>query len=301
MRTGQALGIAIALAVASPASAQADAPATYGPSSDWAVDYGEDYCRLLRSFSNGDKDITLAMERIQPGPTVRIMLLGDGIGTSRRAATFGYSFTPEREGREARILQARTADGGSIYNLGTVYMAKVSESATREAQRNLRGRYSREAEKAFGESIDGVLIDGGVSEPVWLETGELGAPLEALQVCADELVQSWGLDAERHRNLRRPVIPANELGGWLPAGTIPPSDLRLLAGSQNVVRLMIDASGMPKDCAIHFPSLDAAVNQKVCASLMEKARFEPARDVSNTPIDSYWMTELIFLAGPPRG
>ena len=43
----------VAAAIAAPALAQDSAPAPYTPASAWSLDYGDDYCRLARSFSDG--------------------------------------------------------------------------------------------------------------------------------------------------------------------------------------------------------------------------------------------------------
>ena len=87
------LGCAVVGMLAS-TTAQAQDGAAFRPVGGWTADYGEDYCRLIRTFSNGNDEVSLALERTQPGSPMRLIMVGDGIKTFRGADQIGFSFTP---------------------------------------------------------------------------------------------------------------------------------------------------------------------------------------------------------------
>ena len=214
MKGSLSVAALLGMNIAQPVLAQEDAARHFVPSTDWALDYGEDYCRLMRGFSNGEDELTLALDRIQPGPVVRMMVSGSVLSTGRRARSMGVRFDADNDARQVPILKADGANGTAVYNLGDLYVAPVAASRTREDQRALRSRYSRTEEAAFGKSIESISFEG-IADPIVLDTGELGGPVEALQACADELVTYWELDIDKRRNARRPVVPANDVLYWL--------------------------------------------------------------------------------------
>jgi hypothetical protein len=103
----------LALAAASllaPSGAQAQ-EAVFRPVGGWTADFGDDYCRLIRNFSDGSHQVQMALERTQPGPWTRILLVGDGITPFRGADTIAYTFTPGGNEFRGRYIKSETADG----------------------------------------------------------------------------------------------------------------------------------------------------------------------------------------------
>ena len=93
--------MAIAGLLVSPA-VQAQDAAVFRPSSAWAADYGDEYCGLVREFTNGEDTITLAFQRVQPGADTQLMLIGDAIKTFRGAEELGWHFLPNDAERKSR-------------------------------------------------------------------------------------------------------------------------------------------------------------------------------------------------------
>ena len=60
------LGLAAAGLLASPA-AQAQDEAVFRPAGTWTADYGDDYCRLIRTFTDGTREVSLALELHEAG------------------------------------------------------------------------------------------------------------------------------------------------------------------------------------------------------------------------------------------
>ncbi|WP_120076295.1 hypothetical protein [Aurantiacibacter odishensis] len=82
-----------------PAPAQDSSPRVFEASGPWTADFGEDYCRLVLSLRSDADETTLAFERIQPGPAMRVLIIGDSIRSFRGADTIGYHFASSRDQR----------------------------------------------------------------------------------------------------------------------------------------------------------------------------------------------------------
>ncbi|HEY6814419.1 MAG TPA: hypothetical protein VI168_02655 [Croceibacterium sp.] len=286
------------LAVAPAARAQ-DAP--FKLSGQWAVDFGDDYCRLAGDFSNGEDTISLGMERIQPGAFLRLMLSGDAIRPFRGASQLGYHFLPAGTSQKAAYFRMPTADGKEYLFIDNLTLAPMVFTPPVPGQPPAPPPvYSRQGEQDSAGGITGIRIEEGLVKPVQIEASHLPAAIAVLQQCADDLLKTWGLDAEKHKTLTVPAIPNFSPDGWLPAGMISFGDFAKFTGNGNQVRLLIDAAGKPTACTIHTPTLDRALNDRICSTLMEKASFQPAKDAAGAAMASYWFGSPMFL-GPPMG
>src|SRR6478609_6014362 len=111
------VAVAGILAAPLPAAAQ-DSQLVFKPTGQWSLDYGDDYCRLARTFSDGTDELALAIERIEPGPMARLILVSNGIKPFRTAQEIGWHFTPSDPERKSRYTRSTTADQKQFYNLG---------------------------------------------------------------------------------------------------------------------------------------------------------------------------------------
>jgi hypothetical protein len=298
----------LVLASAVPLKAQ-DSVAVFRPAGPWTADFGDDYCRLSRNFSTGSDTVSLAFERVRPGTTTNLILVGNGIKIFRTADELGLTFLPAQAERSLRYVRSQTPDGKQYLNFGNVTLAPapVFTPGARPAgpppasAGGAGGRppgppaYDRAAEQAVGKTITGVAMAKGLTAPVRIETGDLGEPFHVLQQCADDLVKSWGVDPAVAA-----AIPEGGGAGWLPQNTIPFVDFGKFGGGANQVRLMVDASGKPTKCVIFRPTLAQALNDKVCSLLMQNGKFIPARNAAGEAVPSYWMGSPQFL-GPAFG
>lgn len=291
--------LSLALAPVAPASAQDAAPSPYTPATAWSLDYGDDYCRLARSFSNSvGGEVALAMERIQAAPLMRLILVGPGLSVYRSAEEINYRFLPDGGPTPpARFARSETADGQVWLNLGTVSIVPLELPAPGEEPKP----FDRAAEQEAAGKVTAIRFQGGLTEPITIETGSLEQPIAALQACADELLTHWELDAAKHQAMTRPAYPDGDTSSWLPRGTIDFGDFGKLAAGANEVRLMVDRVGKVTDCDVHWPSLGDATNRKICNALAKNAAFKPALDAEGNPMASYFTISPLFLMGPPPG
>lgn len=299
-----------AMTLAAPANAQ-ETPLVFDGAGDWTADFGEDYCRLLRTFSNGDDSITLAFERIQPGPNMRILAIGDAFRTFRGADRIGYDFAP----RDAEppfppstdFATSATGDGSRLTILSFVSMQQLPVFNQAFQPRDGDGSeelpqfpgYDPASEVEDARSIHTLAFDDGMARPLHFELGPMGDVMQVLQQCTSSLVASWGLDPDRHATMQRGAFPAQ--GALIGRSTVPFDQFARLAGNYNQVRVMVDASGEATGCHIHFPTLEANVNERICEEVIENADFSPAIDAEGNAMDSYWLAPVFVLFGPPPG
>lgn len=287
------LAVAGMIAAPLPAAAQ-DAGKVFKPTGQWALDYGDDYCRLARSFSDGEDDLALAIERIDPGPSARLVLISNALKPFRSADEIGWHFTPADPERKARYTHSVTGDGKQYYNLGPFTVAPF----TLPAPGTPPPVFDRAKEQAAAKGKTGLVLDSGLNTPIAVETGDLAAPIAALQACADDLAKSWGLDPAKLQGETAAAVAEKNGSGWLPQGTVAFTDFGKLGGGANQVRLMVDATGKATSCAIHWATLDATANDKICKTALANARFTPAKDAAGQPMAGYWIGSPMFM-GPP--
>jgi len=288
----------LAAFVAPTAQLHAQDAKRFQPSSAWALDYGDDYCRLMRDFSDGKETIGLFIERTQPGPFMRLIVVGD-IPLFRGSEEIGYRLAPSGAERKVPRLRSVTQDGEQYLNLGPATFADMPVPAP-GAPPAIPAPYTPQGEIAAATQVTGIALQQGLTSPALIETGPMGEAAGALQTCADDLVASWGLDADKHKGLTRPVMPAGPTAGWITSNTIPFEDFSKLSGGNNELRVMVDQAGTPTSCHIQWPTLGEATNRKICTAVMENGAFMPALDQSGQPMDSYWTTSVFFLM-PPFG
>ncbi|WAT17253.1 hypothetical protein OZN62_09960 [Aurantiacibacter sp. MUD11] len=310
-----------ALAAAASATALGTAPAVaqdaeaqvFQPTGTWTADFGEDYCRLLRTYSDGNDQLTVAFERIQPGPFMRMLIIGDSFRTFRGAERIGYGFDPLGTNASSDLATSQTGDGQRLSILGTVSLndqpkfnrvfqaREGAEEASPEPEAvedtpQFPG-YDPAAELERAGQVTSMTFDEGMRRDLRIETGNLAPAMEVMQNCAKDLLRVWGIDPERHQNLSRGAFPTQ--GRLISNRTVPFDQFARLTGNYNQVRIMIDAEGAATSCHIHFPTLEANVNERICDQVMENASFYPALDADGQPTASYWLVPVFVLFGPP--
>jgi len=288
------------LALASLTLALAPLPAqaeegVFTPSGGWTADYGDDYCRLVRTFSDGKDQLSLALERLQPGAQVRMIMVGDGLKPFRGADQIAYQFAPSGAAGKARYVRSQTADGKQFVSFDPVFLAALTPPAP-----GTPPVYSREREQETARGVTGIALAEGLTTPVRIETGSLRAPIAAMQACADDLLKVWGLDPDKHKTMTAAARLNPNADGVLPQGTIPFSEFGKFGGGANQVRLLIGADGRVTACTIYSPSLSQSLNDKICSLAKERATFQPAKDADGQAMASVWMGSPMFL-GPPLG
>lgn len=297
--------------------AQSADSSTFEQSGPWALEFGDDFCQLAGTFSNGEDEIALALERVSADNAARLVLVGNSIRSYRTAQEIGYSYLPSGSERVARYIRSETPEGRAYYNLGmiaigpdpfAIFSAAPGEQAAPPPPAAdgtpavfAQPPYDRAAEQEYANGITGISFGEGLQSDFRINTGSMRAPVAALQSCMDDLLLSWGLDWEKHRAMTQRAAPVGPAYEWIPGGIVGFQDWEAFAGARNSFRVMIDAAGNPTSCHVHWPSLPARKNEQICDGIMENGSFTPALDGEGQPMASYWSVDYLFGLTEPFG
>jgi len=247
----------LALTFAGTASAQRPAP-----EGRWVVNWAEQRCTLSRRGIGEDAPaiaVTSALGVSQP----QLMFLNMAIDTSGLAQSTPIEIVlfPGGERRSGKVDRHYRAMGERSLVVdveGDDFMDAFARSEAVALERNGR----RLAELAY---------------PI------AGQAVEALRVCNDDLLTSWGIDMVARRALSRLPRSANA-GRSVGNLDYPRSALR--AGEQGsvVVRLRVDPDGRVGECVPVSSSGSGALDRQTCSIYTHRVRFEPALDAEGHPV-----------------
>ena len=292
MRISAILAVGMALAgLSSPVCAKPVEPVVFKPTDKWNIDYSEDSCALRRNFSDGKRRISLEMRQFSPDITFYLTLASEDIKMDSGIPRAGFApGTPMRAITPPLYLRYSPKVTGMQWQDRLLTPEEVN-AAAKGAYWDSTIRDHREAQ------VTGLNL-GGRLPPMFVETGEMHRPMEAMRTCLDELMTHWGIDAKAHRTLSR-AVTAFEWEKWVPkvAATYPVA--MLFEGKSGVVRvrLIVDETGKPVSCHLQMKSQDTAFEKTACDRLMKFARFTPALDAAGKPITSYWTNTIQYLFG----
>ena len=128
-----------------------------------------------------------------------------------------------------------------------------------------------------------ILGDG--QELAELPIGGIAAGIRALNSCIDESLRRWGVDPRARAALsRQPAPPGGRPANWFRSDDYPASALRAEQTGMVVMRLSVAADGRVEACDVVVSSGYAALDQRSCQVILERARFEPALDAVGRPV-----------------
>ncbi len=288
--------IAIISALVVPAAHAAQPPLRLKKSSAWNVDYAEDRCRLMRQFGEGEEKVYAIFDRYGPGERFRMTITGRPVRTSVQNGEATVQFGPDEREQQLAFYKGNLGDNPALVFQSQARVA----SASLEEQKQIENRrdddwidiapVGREREAAIRELV----IGKPLRRTVILETGPMRKPLETLDQCVDNLMASWGVDVEKHKQLSRPVQPLTPPGKWVVASDYP---LKMLSVGQPAIvefRMSVGADGTPVSCHIQSTTRPKEFDKAVCGSLMRRARFSPALDAQGQPLASYYQNTVRF-------
>ena len=291
--------IAAAAALLSAQTAATIAPpvepsAVLRPSSDWYVDYGEDYCRLARQFGKDEHKSVFYLEAYEPSSAFSLVVAGpDFSPLPRQSVTvhFGPGGLERTSESAPKIVMGEFQDGVMLNHTPLFEPPKLDPKAPSSPDT------SPTIDPAKAKSIEWLDVSRGKKPPVRLALGQMGGPIEALNACTDELLTHWGIDLAAHHNRATAPKPIGNPGEWISSDDYP-SGLPD-AGSQGIVffRLAVDANGKVTSCHIQRNTGSDAFEHAICDLFAKRARFKPALDKQGNPMASYWRSEVRFVAG----
>lgn len=290
MRT--AVSTALSLALLSQSAWAAEAR-PLSPASPWNVDYADDSCALRRDFVDGGNTVSLEMRQFAPGDGFRVIVAGKGLDFKMRAAQVRFAPAPKStEVQSPAHLTYGAGTRGVSWN-DSLFVVRSLDRLF-EAGQLPRQRQAADYRKVEG-GVQGLEI-GGVLEPgIFLKTGELYRPMQAMRQCLDELLGHWGIDVAAQKTLSRHAKPLEPRKWRRLLQTNFPKTERDIDGLVRA-RIMVGADGRATSCHIQIKSQDPLFETTTCREMMKATLFEPALDAAGKPIASYYLTQVYFSA-----
>lgn len=272
------------------------------PVSNWALDYGENQCRLARIFGTDDDQHLLYIDQGWPGHSFSLSFAGSSFKRYRRDARAQIGLQSD-----APMLRFRLPPVGEMGRFGpAVILASVGVSSGKDsAIPRLRVGTSDEPtptslvsaalDPSEGAKIDRIVLKRG-GNAVTYETGNMRGAFEALNTCTADLLEDWGLDPEKHLSF----APAKWLNRDKVVSQIqrryPPSALN--DGEQAIfqMRAIIDETGRVESCKIFAATSADKLVSPACDAMMG-ARFEPAQDDEGQPMRSFYASTVSYRIG----
>lgn len=271
-------------------------PLVLKPSSKWQVDYADERCRLARQFGDGDSAVLLFMDRYGPGEYFRLSVSGKSMKTSVAKGDADVQFGPSEGPQKLAFLNGFLGKAPALVFAGSARMAGPSADELLAIKNRSNSEWielqpiSENRQKA----VRYLRIGKPLRKEVVLETGSMRPPLAALDTCIDNLLTTWGVDVEKHKNLTSMVTPLGSPGNWIKSADYP---LDMLGAGQPALvnfRLSVGPDGVPTACYIQSTTRPKEFDDAVCKSVMKRARFSPAVDAQGQRIASYYQNAVRF-------
>ena len=274
-------------------------PVRLQPSSQWAVDYAENSCRLVRIFGEGKNQIILNFESEAPG-MVDMFVMGNP-AASIDSEVYGR-FLPV-QGKPMKGEAARSERGPVVLwhrvtmlpdDFADRFEKEDGEAGVRPPPIDLKRRDEvTAAHRAFAAQANELEVDVRRSRPLILETGSMGEAIKAFDKCSRDSLKDWGVDPDvEEKIVRRPWSP--DVRSWFGPSDYPPGMARTGAESDVKVRLLVDATGKVTKCTSLSHFKEKEFNDVVCDKFMKRAHFEPAELADGTKVPSYYVNHVIF-------
>ncbi|MEE8231169.1 MAG: energy transducer TonB [Qipengyuania citrea] len=276
------------------------------PDSKWIADYGENSCRLIRTFGKSDEQTVLMIEQFAPSNDFNWTVAGRPLAHLRWSRDIEVQWGPEFDPYERTFVKASLAKfGPALVSTGWETEPTVERKVRQSELRDLgRAELTSGLEPVLGgldperaSRVSNLSFRQGDQRAVILRLEDLGAAAAALNKCTLDLARSWGFDESyRDRVTTTPV--------WLNVRKVaadiqryyPQKALSRGAQANFKVRVIVDREGKPERCDwINNTSADAfAMSRTPCDIILADARFEPALDENEQPIRSIYLTTILY-------
>ncbi len=255
------------------------------PTTPWLSEWTKHSCVLRRGFGSKDDLNVLKFEGFAPTPLFQLVIMSDSLKFMERGRYLAITFGQNASQDYTNKFEVGSTDSG----LPAVFITNIGIVGAEEL-----ARIHPNALPLLETAANTVSVETRGRKIVF-ETGELGKPFDALRTCLDDLVKSWKLDPDVQRSLLRGPEPKTTPDKWLRPGDYPASALQ--SGKQAIVnfRLIIDAQGVPTECAIQSSYSGEKFDDITCRKIMERARFEPALDKDGKPVTSYHINSVRWI------
>jgi len=265
------------------------------PQSNWAVDFGEKRCRLVRTFGESDDRHVAIFDQFGPSDRFVLTLAGSSFKRFRGRTATSTHFSAGQEPFESQPYAGDLGSmGKAVIFRGLSLTAPLAEE---DEQPVLPHGSSTQTLRQL--NLDAAKTTQFIhlrqrGREVRLETGELGNAFAVLNQCTQDLVESWGLDAAAHLTAQRlPRWVNEEQVARRIADRYPSRALNRGESAFVNLRVNVSETGSVTHCFAENVTNAEVLESPACQE-MENAVFEPALDAEGAPMKSFYQTRVTY-------
>jgi TonB family protein len=247
------------------------------------MDYAPSECRLIRSFSEGNDQVTLQLSRLDVDDLLEMALAGP-----RMPATAGESDVAVSTSTVSQVPGMHASGYAAAKNLPGIIRFRPDRDLPNALRSDVAANQQTRLSIKFARRYS-----------VQLELGSMKEALSALDKCMNNLISTWGLDPVEQRQRASAPEPADDPVGWFRPKDYPASLSRSGMGGIVVMRLIVGADGSVKDCDVAKAGGDKKFEDLTCQLATSRARFRPAVGASGKPIASVWIRRINWQPATP--
>lgn len=288
------------LAAASAASAKDDPElVVLKPSSQWNLDMGEHKCRIARLFGEGENQTIFVIDQWDPSTSASWTVAGPAFEKYRNGRKTGFEFSEGGDTGEFELLASSFGEFGSAIQHSSGFVADEEEAGDQDEEPDYvsNPRSLPELDAKGAAAVEWLTISQRGRTPVRLHLGALDAPLAAMNVCMENLVEFWGFDIAEQRSVASPPKVTNmKTVVREVADRYPNAALNRGAQADFHLRMTIDTQGKIENCVLlnQTAADDFELGGHPCTAFERYAKIEPARDAAGQPVRTYLTNRIVY-------
>lgn len=242
--------LCFALLAATAASAQPQ-PVALAPAGPWKADFADDRCILTRPYAGGTASHHLALLFFP---------------ATQRVVTRLTNLEKVRESHYDKALVS--IDGKPVRRDFNLSLRSGEKGVA------VRELHFEDFRTNLANTKRNVHIDAGKRGVIDVELGDFSKPLNVVQTCLDDLHKRLGIDPVEARAVV--TQPYRDIFSFI---TLPD-------GGEMYTTLLywVTPEGSVDQCRVIKTTTSAKAGERMCADLMKKAKFEPARNAAGQPV-----------------
>lgn len=286
MRKLLALAMSASLILPGIASAAAKPPVSLAKTSKWEINYDEDSCSLFAKFGTGKQETILKLTRFQPGTYFDLTLYGGLFRTLDDTLPLEIGFVP---------AFGSTRQMGTAGTSGNKLPLAIFTSLRLDGW-NYRDNAKPPAITPQQEAAITAIEFKRLGQSHRLETGSMGAPMQAMRACLTNLIEHWGFDSNVQLNLSQLATPLDNPGDWVRSSDFPLASIERGHNGLVQFRLDLDEAGQVGGCRVLFRTSPDDFADLTCKLLQKRARMSAALDAAGKPVKSFYIGRVRWLA-----
>ncbi len=298
-----ALAISVAFGLSAPASAS---DVVLDPNQKWVANFGDNSCKLIRSFGDEQTPTVLVLEQYAPSESFTWTVAGPYVAQTRFSRDVTVQWGPFFDPYEQKFQDATLGTIGKAF-MGRNWVSPdhLVPSTSKDALRSLdKPELASGYEPVLGQineaeaaGVEYVSFTQKNRLHLVLRLSDLAPAIATLNKCTRDLAAEWGFDESYADRLTSTPIWSNvsDVARRIQE-KYPARALSRGAQANFKVRIIVGTDGRPERCdwINETKADDFEMGRTPCDIVMEDAEFEPAIDQEDRPIRSIYQSTIRY-------